>query len=183
MEELGYTLFDTDLGPIAIAWSSRGISALELAAEKTEDTVYRLRANRPNTYPAAPPARVQEVITRIQKHLRGETQDFSNIPLDLHPQSTFYQAVYEITRAIPAGKTRTYGDIATQLGKPNAARAVGQALAKNPILLLMPCHRVLGSKGAATGFSAPGGVETKKRLLALEKASVQASVSTAAAPF
>lgn len=171
MENLGYALFDTALGLVAIAWSRQGVYALELASEKPEDTVYRLRANAPNAYQADPPDWVSDIVVLVKKHLRGEAQDFSKVPLDLERISAFYRAVYDVARAIPPGKTRTYGEIAAQLGKPNAARAVGQALAKNPLLLLVPCHRVLGSTGKATGFSAPGGIETKKRLLALEKAS------------
>ena len=170
MEELGYTLFETALGVLAVAWSKRGIVALELPSVDPTDTSYRLRANAENAYRKEPPAWVSEVIVLIQKHLGGDLQNFLDVPLDLEHKTEFYRAVYKLAVEIPPGKTRTYGELAKSLGKPNAARAVGQALANNPILLLVPCHRVLGSTGAATGFSAPGGIETKKKLLLLEGA-------------
>lgn len=168
MPRLGYSLFDTPLGRAAVAWSERGIFALELPSEDVDDTTWRLRAKTPEAYREEPPSWVREVTRKVEEHLAGKPQDFSTIPLDLDRKTPFYRAVYDAARAIPPGKTKTYGEIAAGLGKPNSARAVGQALAKNPILLLVPCHRVLGSTGAATGFSAPGGVETKKRLLSLE---------------
>jgi methylated-DNA-[protein]-cysteine S-methyltransferase len=80
----------------------------------------------------------------------------------------FYQRVYEITRRVPAGATVTYGDIAIRLGAPGAARAVGQALGKNPFAIVVPCHRVLGANGKLGGFSAHGGTATKARLLRIE---------------
>ncbi len=84
--------------------------------------------------------------------------------------SPFRRAVYQAARAIPRGETRTYGQIAAAIGKPRAARAVGQALARNPIPLVVPCHRVVAANGDLRGFSAPGGTALKARLLAWERA-------------
>jgi methylated-DNA-[protein]-cysteine S-methyltransferase len=104
----------------------------------------------------------------LQRHLGGEAQDLSQLPLDLGVLGLFQRAVYEAVRTLRPGETATYGEIAARLGKPGASRAVGQALGKNPFLVAVPCHRVLAKGGAPGGFSAPGGVVTKQRLLALE---------------
>ena len=100
----------------------------------------------------------------------GETIDLSLIPLDLHGVSVFHQRVYEAARRIPLGQTSTYGALADVVGAPGGARAVGQAMGRNPVPLLVPCHRVLAADGGMGGFSAPGGVATKRRLLEIEGA-------------
>jgi methylated-DNA-[protein]-cysteine S-methyltransferase len=114
---------------------------------------------------------VQDVITRVQQHLAGALQNFSDTSIDWSSVSEFQQSVYRAARAIKPGHTQSYGEIAHTLGLgPEGARAVGVALASNPWPLIVPCHRVVSASGKMTGFSAPGGVRTKTRLLALEGA-------------
>ena len=115
----------------------------------------------------APPF-VRDAAQLLRKHLGGEAQDLSALPLDFSVLGPFQKAVYEAVRTLPPGRTATYGEIAARLGKPGASRAVGQALGRNPFLVVVPCHRVLAAGGAPGGFSAPGGLAAKQRLLALE---------------
>lgn len=102
----------------------------------------------------------------LARYLRGESTDFAKIPLDLDHATPFERRVYEATKRIPFGKVATYGQIARAIGEPNASRAVGQALGKNPIAIVIPCHRVVASDGKLGGFSA--GLSYKRRLLRLE---------------
>ena len=92
------------------------------------------------------------------------------MPLDLDGVPEFHRRVYDVARAIPPGETRSYGEVAAALGEPGAAQAVGRALGRNPVPIVVPCHRVLAADGRLHGFSAPGGIETKRRMLALEGA-------------
>jgi methylated-DNA-[protein]-cysteine S-methyltransferase len=100
----------------------------------------------------------------------GEARDLSGIRLDMSGVPSFHRNVYEVARTIAPGATMSYGEIATQLGEPGAARAVGQALGQNPFPIIVPCHRVLAAGGKTGGFSAHGGVATKLRLLSIEAA-------------
>lgn len=156
-------LFDTRAGPLRLRWNERGLAAIEMP----ELSPRELRAQLLKEKDDAPPF-VREAARLLKQHLSGAPQDLSTLPLDLGVLAPFQRAVYEAVRALPPGRTATYGEIAALLGKPGAARAVGQALGRNPFLVVVPCHRVLAAGGAAGGFSAPGGVVTKQRLLALE---------------
>jgi methylated-DNA-[protein]-cysteine S-methyltransferase len=111
---------------------------------------------------------VQEAIARAKALLAGEAVRFDDLPLDLDAVGPFDRAVYAVISELPPGQTMTYGEIASRLGGPGAARAVGRALGENPIPLIVPCHRVLAAGGRAGGFSAPGGLATKRKLLAIE---------------
>ncbi len=102
--------------------------------------------------------------------LGGRAVDLGFVVLDERGIDPLRRAVYAATRAIPPGTTATYGDVARAIGRPDAARDVGAALARNPWPIVVPCHRVLGANGKLTGFSAPGGLETKRRMLELEGA-------------
>ena len=173
MDGLRFAPFDTPLGRVAMAWSPRGLYALAMPSEREEETIAWITTSAPGAAREAPPPWAEEVMHLVAAHLGGTPQDFSKVPLDLERVPPFYRAVYLAAQDIPAGQTITYGELATRLGRPRgAARAVGQALAKNPIPIVVPCHRILGAAGAAVGFSAPGGVQTKARLLALEGARV-----------
>lgn len=110
-----------------------------------------------------------EAIAAVKRYFAGEKMDFSNIQLDLGEQDEFFQQIYAATRRVGWGHTTTYGTLAKELGAgPKAARDVGQAMANNPIPLIIPCHRVLAAGGKVGGFSAPGGSATKVRMLELE---------------
>jgi len=100
----------------------------------------------------------------------GHARDLRDVPLDQLGIDDFRRAVYAATREIPAGTTRSYGEVAKAIGQPDGARDVGTALARNPFPIVVPCHRVVAANGALTGFSAPGGLDTKRRMLELEGA-------------
>lgn len=110
------------------------------------------------------------MIDAIVALLSGERTDLSHVQVDLSEGSDFERQVWEAARAIPAGETLTYGDLAERIGAPGGAQAVGQALGRNPCPIVVPCHRILGAEGRSGGFSAPGGAETKLRMLDIEGA-------------
>jgi methylated-DNA-[protein]-cysteine S-methyltransferase len=124
----------------------------------------------PGAQEAPPPADVQHAVDGIVALLRGEQRDLNDVTIDAEDLPAFNRKVYDITRAIPPGATLTYGEIAERLGDKLLARDVGQALGHNPIPLIVPCHRVLAASGKTGGFSAPGGVASKLRLLTIEGA-------------
>jgi methylated-DNA-[protein]-cysteine S-methyltransferase len=160
-----FTLFDTAIGTCAVAWNPVGIVRFQLPEAEPAATRARVAANAAE---GKPPAWVEDVIDRVRRHLAGEVQDLSNVKVDLREVPAFHAKVYEALRAVPAGKTVTYAELARAAGSPGAVRAVGQSMAKNPIPVVIPCHRVLGASDKPGGFSAYGGVETKAKLLAKE---------------
>lgn len=166
----GFTVFDTAIGPCGIAWGGRGILGVQLPEARETDTRARLRRRFPGAREAPAPSDVQRTIDGIVALLRGEAVDLSSVVLDMERVPPFHRRVYEIARAIPPGATLTYGDVAARLGDPGLARAVGQALGRNPFAPVVPCHRVVAAGGKLGGFSADGGVATKRRLLAIEGA-------------
>lgn len=157
--------FDTALGRCAVRWTDAGISGVLLptaggrAGPRVED------ADR-----AVMPAFVRRAIEGMVAVMAGEPRDLRDIPLDDGGVDAFRCAVYAATREIKPGTTRSYGEVARSIGRPDAARDVGAALARNPFPIVVPCHRVVASNGALTGFSAPGGLATKRRMLELEGA-------------
>ena len=155
--------FDTQLGRCGVRWSDVGISGVLLPkvggrpGPAFEDAV-------------GVPAFVREAIEGIVAVMAGESHDLRSVPLDERGIDDFRRAVYAATRDIPAGTTRSYGEVARAIGRTDGARDVGSALARNPFPIIVPCHRVVAANGALTGFSAPGGLETKRRMLELEGA-------------
>ncbi|AUX29311.1 MULTISPECIES: methylated-DNA--[protein]-cysteine S-methyltransferase [Sorangium] len=166
----GFLLFDTAIGRCGIAWGARGVALLQLPEGREEGTRARLLQRMPGALEAPPPPDVQRAIDGIAALLRGEASDLSGVALDMERVPPFHRRVYEVARTIPPGATLTYGDIAARLGSIGSARAVGQALGRNPFAILVPCHRVLAAGGKVGGFSADGGVTTKLRLLEIERA-------------
>jgi methylated-DNA-[protein]-cysteine S-methyltransferase len=164
----GFTLFDTAIGRCAIAWSPRGIVAVQLPEAGERATRARMRRRFPRAPEAAPPADVRRAVEIIATLLRGEPSDLSTISLDMAGVPAFHRRVYEAARSVPPGATVSYGEVATRLGVPGGARAVGQALRRNPFAIVVPCHRVLAADGRIGGFTANGGVATKLRLLSAE---------------
>jgi methylated-DNA-[protein]-cysteine S-methyltransferase len=169
MQKPGYALFATAIGRCGIAWTDRGVCAVQLPHVDEADTGRRL-ARHFGAVEAVPPPAVQQAIERIARLLAGGSDDLADIALDIDGVPDFERRVYDEARRIPPGRTATYGEIASALGEPGAARAVGRALGRNPYPLIVPCHRVLAAGGGYGGFSAPGGVTTKLRLLAIERA-------------
>lgn len=163
-----YCLFDTAIGPVGVAWSERGLTRLQLPESSRAATERRLRGRSASGTPVKPPLQIRRAIADIQSYVAGERVDFSTIALDLTGISTFYRGIYEAARRVGWGQTTTYGELAREAGSPGAARAVGQALGRNPVAIVIPCHRIVASGGKVGGFSAFGGAIAKERLLALE---------------
>lgn len=162
LKPMPHATFPTPLGTCAIAWNEQGLTRFLLPDPE--------RPSHGHTE-AEPPSWVRDIITRVQRHLAGELQDFSDVPFDFARLPEFVRAVLRATLLVKPGRTSSYGEIAHAIGQPAAAsRAVGSALGGNPWPLLIPCHRIVSSAGNMTGFSGPGGVATKVRLLALEGA-------------
>lgn len=167
-----WTLFDTAIGTCAVAWTDGGICAFQLPEESREATQARLLAKTPDVGERASkrdtPAPVAQAITLMKKHLDGEPQDLTGVPLDLSAVTPFLAQVYRALQKVPAGSSTTYGALAKTVGSAGAARAIGRAMATNPLPLLVPCHRVLAAGNQPGGFSAYGGVVTKEKMLAIE---------------
>lgn len=168
----GYWLFPTALGIAGVAWSHHGLLGVELPDATIGKPIERLRAAAGSDTPSAAPLPpwVEAAIEQLTGYFEGKPEDFSGIPLDVESAPPFHRKVYEATCRIGRGKVLTYGQVAALSGSPLGSRAVGQALSKNPLPILIPCHRVVASGGKPGGFSAPGGLDTKARLLALEGA-------------
>jgi len=170
MSAQAFAIFDSPIGACGIAWNAKGIAGFQLPSATARATRSRLQQRWPEAVESAPPPGVQRVIDRVLALLKGEAIDLSDIPVDLDDVPEFHRKVYEIARSIPPGRTMTYGEIAKRLGMPHESREVGQALGRNPIAIIVPCHRVLGADGKMGGFSASGGVATKRRILQIEGA-------------
>lgn len=174
--DIAYTLFETSIGACAIAWKATGIIATQLPEASEAATQAQLRRKFPGAHLEAPTNIVRQAIAAIVRLLEGGGDELATIELDLSRITPFYRRVYAAARAIPAGETLTYGELAARVGEPGGARAVGQAMARNAWPLIVPCHRVLAAGGRAGGFSAHGGVNTKYRLLRIEGAQRQKSL-------
>jgi methylated-DNA-[protein]-cysteine S-methyltransferase len=167
-----YRVFETPLGPGAIAWGEAGVVGIQLPEADEQHLRTRIRRRFADATEGEPPAEVAEAIVRIKRLLDGQRTDLSEISLDMSRVPELAQRVYQEARNIGPGQTATYGQIAAKLGDPLLAREVGQALARNPFPIVVPCHRVLAAGGKLGGFSAAGGVATKQKLLAIERANV-----------
>ena len=163
-----WCLFESVLGACAIAWSDAGLVRLQLPERDREATRERITSRTPAPDETAPDAHAAAAIAALQRYFEGKPESLADIRLDLTATSTAYRRIYAATRAVGWGRTATYGDIARRIGEPGAARAVGQAMSRNPVPIIVPCHRILASGGRMGGFSAYGGTLTKQRLLELE---------------
>jgi methylated-DNA-[protein]-cysteine S-methyltransferase len=153
------TVFDTPIGPCGLSWTDALLTGFSLPPPLA------------GFLPREVPSFVAGIISRVRLHLSGHLDDFSDLPYDWNRVTEFQRAVYQAALRVKAGETATYGQLARAIGQPPAAaRAVGTALGQNPWPLLVPCHRFIGADGRMTGFSAPGGIRTKLRLLVLEGA-------------
>ena len=161
---LSSTLFETAIGTCGLAWSSSGVARFQLPERDRTTTARRLGGQQ-----SVPPEPVQKVIDAVVAHLAGDVDDLRWVDVDIADVPEFDAAVYGITRTIDPGATLRYGEVASRIAAPGAAQAVGQALGRNPIPLIIPCHRVLAADGTLHGFSAYGGTVTKETLLALER--------------
>ena len=163
-----FALFGSALGSCGIVWNERGIIGVQFAEPDEARTLARLKRRFPDAGEASPPAPVRQAIDGIAALLAGGSPDLLDVALDLDGVSEFQRRVYAVARTVRPGATISYGEIAARLGEPGAAREVGEAMGRNPVPLIIPCHRVVASGGKLGGFSAPGGAATKRRLLAIE---------------
>lgn len=167
----GFCLFETPIGLCGLAWNDQGLVGAQLPDAAPGASWARLRRRHPEAVEAdPPPPEHQRTVERILDLLNGGRDDLIDVVLDYAVVSDFNRRVYEVARAVPPGETITYGEIAKAVGEPGAARVIGKAMGDNPWPIIVPCHRVLGADGKPGGFSSPGGVETKARLLTIEKA-------------
>jgi methylated-DNA-[protein]-cysteine S-methyltransferase len=165
-----YTVFETALGFAGIAWNDAGIKRFQLPSATAEATTRNLLRRIPDGVAAAPPQQIADAVAAVKRYFAGEKVDFTHLALDLAGQDDLIREIYAAARRVGYGKTTTYGELAKAIGRTDweAARDVGQAMAKNPVALIIPCHRVLAAGGKIGGFSAPGGAETKIKMLELE---------------
>jgi O-6-methylguanine DNA methyltransferase len=179
MKPMNFAVFETPLGPCGIAWSTGGITRLHLpeASEDATRAFMQKHAGEEATE-AKPPAWVQRATTRIAAHFEGKHDDLRDVKLDMEGVPPFFARVYEASRTIAPGKTLGYAEVAALAGSKDASRAVGQAMAKNPFPIVVPCHRVLAAGKKAGGFSAPGGAATKRKMLAIEGVSIAVPAET-----
>jgi len=165
-----FAIFDSAIGACGIVWNARGVAGVQIHDGTEAATRSRLLRRFAGAQEAKPPVHVQQAIDGVVALLRGEKRDLNDVTIDTEDLPEFNRRVYVIARTIPPGSTLTYGEIAERLGDKLLAREVGQALGQNPIPLIVPCHRVLAAGGKTGGFSAPGGVVSKLRLLTIEGA-------------
>ncbi len=168
--ELGFALFDTALGRCGIVWSEHGVVGVQFPERSEVATLARVQRRFPAAREAAPSDEAQRAIAGIVALLNGEPRDLTDVALDLQDAPDFNRRVYDVARSIRPGATLSYGEIAARLGDRNLARDVAQALSQNPCPIVVPCHRVMAAGGKTGGFSAPGGVKTKLKLLSIEGA-------------
>jgi len=164
----GYTIFDTGVGRCGIAWGSAGIVGVQLPEAREIETRGRMLRQFPDARQLRPPLNVETAIDGIIALLRGQECDFFDVALDMTGIPAFNARVYAYTRTIPRGETRTYGEVAASLRASGAVHSVAQAIAKNPFMIIVPCHRVLEAGNYADKISPNGGTISKRRLLSIE---------------
>jgi len=168
----GYTIFDSMIGRCGIAWGDSGVIGVQLPEAREIETRRRLFRLYPEARELRPPPNVEIAIEGIVALLRGEAADLSEVMLDMTGIPAFNARVYGFTRTIPRGETRSYGEVASGLRASGAVHSVTQAIARNPFMIVVPCHRVLEAGGYADRISPNGGTISKRRLLSIEGANM-----------
>jgi methylated-DNA-[protein]-cysteine S-methyltransferase len=162
---IGVEVCNVGWGWVGIAWSERGLVKVTLPQPAEAEALEQLPQPSPGCQPSG--LDVAALVDKLRRYFAGEVVVFDE-PLDPALGTAFQRRVWALTRAIPRGKTRSYGELGLEAGSPGAARAVGQAMARNPWPVVVPCHRVVGSDGSLTGFG--GGLAMKERMLLMEGA-------------
>jgi methylated-DNA-[protein]-cysteine S-methyltransferase len=169
MAQQYYLVFETANGFCGIAWNDVGVTRFRLPDQTADMATRNLLRRLPDAEPGTPPQPIADAIAAAKRYFAGEKIEFSDVALDLEGQDELFLKIYDAARRVGYGQTTTYGTLAKQLGGDwEMARDVGQAMAKNPVPLIIPCHRVLTAGGKVGGFSAPGGADSKVRMLELE---------------
>ena len=164
---LEFCLIASAFGPVGLAWSEVGLTRLQLPYADSETTREKLLRSG-EAVEAHPPDWLADTVVRLQRYFAGAPTELSDTPLDLGGVPAFHRRLYEEMLQLRWGETVTYGQLAERVGMTGAAQSVGQAMGRNPIPVIVPCHRVLAAGNRIGGFSAPGGATTKQRLLAME---------------
>ncbi|MGE0500748.1 MAG: methylated-DNA--[protein]-cysteine S-methyltransferase [Rhizobiaceae bacterium] len=168
-----FAIFETAAGHCGIAWSAKGVTRFHLPERDPAAAQRAMHRKAAGAEPGDPPPAIARIVAEVRRYFDGETVDFKDVGLNLPAMNALYVDIYDATRGLGWGETTTYGALARMLGRgPEVARDVGQAMAKNPVPLIIPCHRVLAAGGKPGGFSAPGGVNAKVRMLEMEGVSV-----------
>jgi methylated-DNA-[protein]-cysteine S-methyltransferase len=175
MSGRGYTVFDTAIGRCGIAWGHLGVVGVQLPEAREIETRGRLLRQYPDARDLRAPFNVEIAIEGIVASLRGEAADLTDVTLDTRDIPAFNVRVYKYARTIPRGETRTYGEVAANLGASGAAHSVAQAISRNPFMIIVPCHRVLETGSYADKISPNGGAISKRRLLSIEGAAGMSS--------
>jgi O-6-methylguanine DNA methyltransferase len=175
LPDVEFCLFDTAIGRCSAAWTDRGLVWVGLPDADDDATRSRIRRRHPGATEARPRGEARAAIDAMRAHLEGRLDTLAGVRVDDSGLPDFHRRVYVALREVPPGETIGYGELAARVGSPGAARAVGQAVGKNPFPIVVPCHRVLASGGRAGGFSAYGGLETKRRMLAIEGVTLAAA--------
>lgn len=165
-----YLLISTSFGDCGIAWSRLGLTRVQLTEVAPRSTEQSLAVGNRRPWSGPLPDPIDQAVAELHRYFDGMPTDFMSVAIDSSDLPPFHIEVYARARLIPWGETRSYGDLARSLGVPGAARAIGQAMGRNPVPIVVPCHRVLAHGSRLGGFSAPGGRATKQRLLELERA-------------
>ena len=180
MSGSGYALFDTAVGRCGIAWSERGVLAVQLPEASDAETIGRLKRRLPKGRAETPPPEIERAVAALRALLDGDRSAapvLETVPLDERRLPELDCRAYAALRHVLPGETTTYGELARRIGEPGAAQAIGRSMARNPFVLLVPCHRVLASGDELGGFSGPGGVAQKRQLLEIEGAAAAAQRS------
>ena len=157
MDTIWYAELNSPLGKLTLESDGKALTRIRLPDEKWQADTKVNRVRKPDLF--------KDAAAQLGAYFRGEEKDFN---LELNPEGTpFQKKVWDLLREIPSGQTITYGELAVRAGNPKASRAVGAANGKNPIPIIIPCHRVIGSNGKLTGYA--GGLEAKKKLLEIEE--------------
>jgi len=159
-------LEDTPLGDLWLAVSDQGLVAIDWA--DSEFDFFAMLTKRFKRPVEVNSKMVAQAASELREYLDGKRREFT-IPIDWSLMRSFQRQVLQLTFAIPYGETRTYGELAAEIGNPNAARAVGRAQATNPMPLVIPCHRVIGSDSKLHGYGGGDGIPTKEWLLQMER--------------
>ncbi|WHA40189.1 methylated-DNA--[protein]-cysteine S-methyltransferase [Agrobacterium larrymoorei] len=167
--QTAYSIVSTEKGHCAFAWHGGGVVRFQLPLPIRAEAQAQLLRRLPDAEAMEPDAERNDLAEQVRTYFAGTRIEFLTVRLDTGTQTAFFTRVYDFVRKMPWGTSTTYGAIAKELGAgPEGAREVGQAMAKNPLPLLIPCHRVLAAGGKLGGFSAPGGAATKQQMLEME---------------
>jgi methylated-DNA-[protein]-cysteine S-methyltransferase len=171
----GYAIFDTAVGRCGIVWSNSGVLCVQLPQAREIDTRRRLYRLYPEAREARPPLNTELAIDGIAAILRGQDFDLTEVTLDMNAIPHFDRRVYEFTRTIPRGETRTHSELAQRMRREGTEHSIAQAIAKNPYMIIVPCHRVLENGHYADKIAPNGGTISKRHLLSVEGTHLAAS--------